>query len=368
MRLGVHYAPAFEKAWWASDVHGHVLPVGQDSAAILRQLLPRLFREVVEVKAPPPFEGAPPAVDLVVVPWLGDFEAFASSEDAAPWHAVTWRFAAFAPTGELVATWKARGARPFQPGPAGPAPERAPGSFEEPQPPMKNGETHAEENLGEAARVLAEMLSPGAPAAQALERGRGARPARLPGLQVAAAVENLQVKFPSAGGALMAHGFVPVRVKLANSGAETLQLDGLFAQLALSDGRLLHPVGPGTARSRLMIAVGRSVYQMVGAFGAVGGMVSSFRVRDAWLSLPELREKLSKLELQPVDLAPGATWEGVLLFLPQEGAAPSGGAASFSLWLKDAAGRQLKTTLALAMPVPAEPAPASPAPAADPGS
>jgi hypothetical protein len=105
----------------------------------------------------------------------------------------------------------------------------------------------------------------------------------------------------------------------------------------------------------------------VNLFGAVGGMVSSFRVRDAWSSLPELREKLSKLELQPVDLAPGATWEGILLFLPQEGPMPAG-RATLGLWLKDAEGRQLRTTLVLALPVPAEPVPASPAPAGDPAS
>ncbi len=366
MRLGVHYATAFERAWWAPDINGYALQVGQDSATVLRQLMPRLFREVAEITAPPPFEGAVPAVDLVLVPWLGDFEAFVWSEPPEPWHALTWRFAAFTPTGELVATWKSRGARPFQPGPVGPPPERTQFS-EEPMVPMKDGETHAGENLGEAAGALVEALGPGKAVRQALEAVRAARPGILPGLQVTAAVEDQRVKFPSAGGSLMAHGFVPVRVKLANTGAEVLRLDGLFAQLTLSDGRLLHQVGPGTARSRLMIAVGRSAYQNIGMFGAVGAMASSFRARDAWLSLPELRERLSTLELQPVELAPGGTWEGILLFLPQEGAVPPGGPSTFSLWLKDAAGRQLRSTLALTLPAQVQPAPSTPSAEAEPG-
>jgi hypothetical protein len=94
---------------------------------------------------------------------------------------------------------------------------------------------------------------------------------------------------------------------------------------------------------------------MIGAIAAIGHH-TQLRSR-----FPAFREAIEARALRAGVLAPGASVEGLVYFLPQEGGLPSGGPARLSIWLVDEELRSAHAEVALDLPAP--PAPPAPEPA-----
>ena len=347
LKLGVHLAPDFTAAWWASGID--VVPVGADSEVLLRQVLGRLVGPVPEIAAAPPFAGAPPPVDLVLVPSLADFSTFGFLESVTPAHAVAWRLALFEPDGDLVSSWLVRGEVQAPPPPA-----RAPDSAEDleapPEPEAPKGITHSGVSLSEAGRRLASGHRADAHLDDYLARRAAGGPAPLAGLEVSAALEDQPLDFPGAGPTFTGSGFVPVRIKLTNRTAQVVRLDGLFTQLRLADGRVIHQVGPGMVMNRIQLAGAFARLEALNTFlgGAIAGLMVSAQQIAAQ---PTVEAQVAALGLEPGAVAPGATLEGLVTFLPQRGG-PASGPATVEVWVTDAERRPLRVSVPILVPPP----------------
>lgn len=345
--LGLHLAPDFKAAWWAPGLD-QVVPIGADGGNLVRQVLEKAVGPVPEVAAAPPFAGAPPPVDLVLVPSLADFSTYAALESRKPAHAVTWRLALFEPDGDLVSTWLVKGEVPEWTPPKRPA--TAEGAEEEEPPARPNGITHAGASLSEAGRRLAARHRADAHLDDWLARRAAGGTAPLTGLEVSAALEDLPLDYPGAAPTFTGSGLVPVRLRLTNRTDQPLRLDGLFTQLRLADGRVIHQAGPSMVLSRILLAgtVARVRSASTGLFGALFTIAISTK---QGVGQSALEAQAASIGLEPGEVAPGATLEGLLVFLPQHGG-PAAGEAALEVWVTDEARRPLRASLPIRLPPP----------------
>lgn len=347
VRLGLHLAPDFTGAWWAAGLDP-VVPIGEDSEALVRRVLTQLVGPVPEVAAAPPFAGAPPPVDLVLVPSVADFSTFGTFESAKPAHAVTWRLALFEPDGDLVSSWLVRGEVPPR------APRKA-AATEEPaeepvEPDAPGGVTHAGVSLSEAGRRLAARHRADAHLDDYLARRAQGGPAPLTGLEISAVLEDQPLDYYGAAPTFTGSGLVPVRIRLTNRTDQVIRLDGLFTQLRLADGRVIHPAGQGIVMGRILLAGTMARLKVLG--GPLGGGLAAFVVstRQA-ASLSAVEAQVAALGLEPAAVAPGATLEGLVTFLPQRGG-PASGPATVEIWVTDDQRRPLRASAPILVPPP----------------
>lgn len=367
-RLGVHYEPAFSRFWMPADVRGNGVAVGEDSVAMLDEILPLVADSVAPMAGPAPLAAPAPAVDFVLEPSIEHFELFAFGERPGDLHAIVYRMSLFDPGGALVWTWTVEGRVPYRPAaepqPAGYQP---PGMASATYQAEKDGVAHATENLADAARRLLASFPRDSRIAEWRARRASGQPVALEGVTVEAVVEDLEVGLPGLPPTLSGAGVVAVKVRVANRGAAPVPLAGIVGRVALADGRTVHAPAPSVIVRRLQLAsaaVGAGYVKRLGnLFGPIAAVAHHAKLNAA---LPTRRAALEERALRPATLAPGASVEGHLYFLPQYGGYASG-AATLSLWLVDAEQRSLRATLPLQLIAPPPPKP-EPEPDAQPGT
>jgi len=353
LKLGVRYTPAFATYEHARSYmsHRYVVPIGEDSVAMLDRVLPLLFAEVVRLPAAP--GAAPPAADLVLEPSIEHFDFFFRDEQPSPSSAVVYRMSVFEPGGRLVSSWVIMGRAPFERGPVAVAASAEAPDADAPTA-MRDCYTHAADNLDDAARKLVASFRADAQIDAWLAARSAGRPAALEGFDLDARIEDMEVVVPGAPQSLLANRIVPVRVRVTNTGAAPAALGRGPVSLVLPDGRAVSDVGPAAVLSRLDAASSAKASRNILLFGVVGAFVSMSQEDSKKAAMPLAGAALDRSALRLPALAPGQSAEGFVYFpFAEDGAPPD--AATVSVWLTGAQLRSARFDRQVRTPVPAPP-------------